>query len=83
MRKFLLMMTALAVCNVSLAQVGATAEEGAKASAEKAKELGDDTKAAVSSQPNRSINKAKAHAHKAKAHYHAHKAKHAAKQVGK
>ena len=38
---------ALAISSASLAQVGTTVKEGAKATAEKAKEVGDQTKAAV------------------------------------
>jgi hypothetical protein len=83
MKKTLLAILALAVSSASLAQVGTTVKEGAKATAEKAKEVGDQTKAAFSSEPNKSVDKAKAHVHKAKAHHHAAAAKDAAKEIPK
>jgi hypothetical protein len=63
--------------------VGTTAKEGAKATAEKAKEVGDEAKASVSSQPDKSVDKAKAKIHKAKAHHHARAAKDAGKDIPK
>jgi hypothetical protein len=45
--------------------------------------VGDQTKAAFASEPNKSVDKAKAHVHKAKAHYHAKAAKGAAKDIPK
>lgn len=83
MRKILLAVAAMAVCSASLAQVGTTVKEGAKATSEKAQQYGDQAKAAVSSEPNKSINKAKAQVHKAKAHHHASNAKDAAKDIPK
>jgi hypothetical protein len=83
MKKILFTMAALAVCNLSLAQVGTTAKEGAKATSEKAQQAGDEAKAAVSSQPDKSVDKAKAKAHKAKAHHHAKAAKEAGKDIPK
>jgi methionine synthase I (cobalamin-dependent) len=83
MKKLLLVLAALALSNISIAQVGSTAKEGAKATAEKAQEVGDDAKAAVSSEPNKSIDKAKAKVHHAKAHHHAKAAKDAAKEIPK
>jgi hypothetical protein len=83
MKKILLALMGLVVCNMTFAQVGTTAKEGAKATAEKAKEVGDEAKAAVSSQPEKSVDKAKAKAHKAKAHYRAKAAKEAAKDIPK
>jgi hypothetical protein len=83
MRKILLALATLALCNISMAQVGSTAREGAKATAEKSKEVGDEAKAAVSSQPDKSVDKAKAKVHKAKAHHHAKAAKESAKDVPK
>jgi len=83
MNKIALAVTAIVLCNVSIAQVGTTAKEGAKATAEKAQQVGDETKAAVSSEPKKSVDKAKAHVHKAKAHHHAKKAKDAAKEIPK
>ena len=83
MKKILLALATLALCNVSMAQVGTTVKEGAKATAEKSKQVGDEAKAAVSSQPDKSVDKAKAKAHKAKAHHHAKAAKEAAKDIPK
>jgi hypothetical protein len=83
MKRILFAMLALAVCNLSLAQVGTTVKEGAKATGEKAQEMGDEAKASVSSQPHKSVDKAKAKAHKAKAHHHAKAAKEAAKDIPK
>jgi hypothetical protein len=83
MKKILLALATVALCNVSMAQVGTTVKEGAKATAEKAKQVGDETKAAVSSEPDKSVDKAKAKMHKAKAHHHAKAAKDAAKDIPK
>jgi hypothetical protein len=83
MKKILLGLVALAVCNISVAQVGSTAKEGAKATGEKAQQYGDQAKAAVSSEPDKTVDKAKAQVHKAKAHHHAKKAKDAAKDIPK
>ena len=83
MKKTLLLILALTVSGASLAQVGTTVKEGAKATAEKAKEVGDHTKAAFASEPDKSVDKVKAHVHKAKAHHHAKNAKEAAKDIPK
>ncbi len=83
MRKVLAAVAALALCNISIAQVGTAAKEGAKATSEKAQQVGDQAKAAVSSEPNKSVDKAKARVHKAKAHHHAKAAKDAAKNIPK
>ena len=82
--KRLLVAAALAsVAMLAQAQVGTTLKEGAAATSEKAQQVGDQAKAAVSSQPNKSIDKAKAQTHKAKAHAHAKTAKDAAKDITK
>jgi hypothetical protein len=73
----------LAVGDLALAQVGTTVRGGDAATAEKAQQYGDQAKSAVSSEPNKSINKAKAKVHKAKAHHHAKAAKDAAKDIPK
>jgi hypothetical protein len=83
MNRFVPALAALALSTACFAQVGTTMKEGAHATAEKAKELGDRTKAAVSSEPNKSADKAKASVHKAKAHHHAKRAKNAAKEIPK
>jgi hypothetical protein len=62
----------------ALAQVTPTVKESGKAVAESTKEAGDNAKAAVSTEPNKSMDKAKAQTHKAKAHAHGHRAKKAA-----
>jgi hypothetical protein len=76
-------MATLTIWNVSLAQVGTTAKEGAAATADKAKQYGDQAKGAVSSQPDKSVDKAKAKVSKAKAHHHAKVAKSGAKEIPK
>jgi hypothetical protein len=81
--RIVLAVAAALVSQAVMAQVGSTIKEGSKATAEKAQEVGDEAKAAVSSQPDKSIDKAKAKEHKAKAHSHAHKAESAAKDIGK
>jgi hypothetical protein len=83
MSRFLLTFMALALGNLAVAQVGTTVTEGAKATSEKAQQFGDQAKAAVSSEPDKSVDKAKAQVHKAKAHHHAKVAKDAAKDIPK
>ena len=83
MNKLLLTMTTCAICNVALAQVGTTVTEGAKATSQKAQQYGDQAKASVEGQPDKSIDKTKAQVHKAKAHHHAKAAKDAAKEIPK
>jgi hypothetical protein len=83
MKRLVSILAAVLVCNVSLAQVGTTVKEGAKATGEKAEQYGDQAKGAVSSQPNKSVDKAKAQGHKAKAHAHAKTAKDAGKEIPK
>jgi hypothetical protein len=77
------LVAAVLVWNVADAQVGTTVKEGAKATGEKAQQYGDQAKAAVSSQPDKSVSKAKAQVHKAKAHEHARSAKDAGKEIPK
>jgi hypothetical protein len=79
LNKFIIAIAASTVCGVAFAQVGTTVTEGAKATSQKAQELGDDAKASVESQPDKTIDKTKAKIHKAKAHHHAKAAKDAAK----
>jgi len=83
MKRYLLLIAALAVAVGAQAQVGTTLKEGAKATSEKAQEVGDEAKAAVSSEPAKSIAKAKAREHRAKARDHAKKAAAAAKEIPK
>ena len=83
MKKVLLLIGLALASGVALAQVGTTVKEGAKATSEKAQQYGDEAKAAVSSQPSKSLDKAKAQGHKANAHQHAKTAKDAAKDIPK
>ncbi|MGC1457979.1 MAG: hypothetical protein WA825_06855 [Steroidobacteraceae bacterium] len=83
MKRYLFVIAALMVAMGAQAQVGTTLKEGAKATSEKAQEVGDEAKAAVSSEPAKSIDKAKARAHRAKAREHARKAAAAAKEIPK
>jgi hypothetical protein len=83
MNRVLVTLVGVVACNVALAQVGTTVTEGAKATSQKAQQLGDQAKASVESQPDKAIDKTKAQVHKAKAHHHAKKAKEAAKDITK
>lgn len=82
-KRIVIVAAALAFSSVVAAQVGTTLKEGAKATLEKSEQLGDRAKAAVETQPDRSIDRAKARVHKAKARRHARIAKEAAKQIPK
>ena len=77
-RNLLFALITTTFATAALAQVAPTVKESGKAVAESTKEAGDNAKAAVSTEPNKSVDKAKAHTHKAKAHAHAHHAKNAA-----
>ena len=79
----LVSLAACLLCGVAQAQVGTTLSEGAKATSQKAQQLGDQAKASVESQPDKAIDKSKAQVHKAKAHHHAKKAKEAAENITK
>ncbi len=83
MKRHVFLIATLTIAVGAQAQVGTTLKEGAKATSEKAQEIGDEAKAAVSSEPAKSIDKAKAKAHHAKAHDHAKKAATAAKEIPK
>jgi Ni/Co efflux regulator RcnB len=74
MKKLLMTVLATSFAAAAFAQV----EPAVKETAESTKEAGDKVKAAVSSQPDKSVDKAKAHIHKAKARAHRHQAKKAA-----
>jgi len=82
-KKFIWVAVAALASGSAFAQVGTTVKEGAKATGEKVEQIGDEAKASVESQPNKTIDKTKAQTHKAKAHAHAHAAKDAAKEVPK
>jgi hypothetical protein len=83
MKRMLFAVAIVAAATLAQAQVGTTLKEGAAATSEKAQQYGDQAKAAVSSQPNKTVDKAKAQVHKAKAHSHAKAAKDAAKDTTK
>jgi uncharacterized protein YfaP (DUF2135 family) len=83
MKKIVFLASISLMCATAFAQVGTTVTEGAKATGQKAEQYGDQAKAAVSTQPSKSVDKAKAQAHKASAHSHAKAAKDAAKEVPK
>jgi len=76
-------MAALVISTGAMAQVGTTVKEGAKATAEKSKEVGDNIKASGQSQPDKTVTKAKAKVHHAKANHHAGEAKDAGKDIPK
>lgn len=81
MRKSVVTLLMLMLSGFAFAQVGTAVNETGHAASEKAKEVGDTMKSGVESQPDRSIDKAKAKVHKAKAHHHAHVAKDAARDA--
>jgi hypothetical protein len=83
MKKTVILVATMAFWGLSWAQVGTTVKEGAKATGEKAQQVGDEAKASVSSQPDKTVDKAKAKVHKAKAHHHTKAAKDAAKDIPK
>ena len=70
---------ALMLASNAYAQVTTAVKESGKAIAEGTREAGDDIKAAAASEPDKSIDKAKARAHKASKHRHGHRAKEASK----
>jgi len=83
MKKLVLAVTlATGFAMSAMAQVGQTVQEGAKSVGESVQEGADNAKGAMSSQPDKSVDKAKAQVHKAKAKYHRHKAKKAADNIG-
>jgi hypothetical protein len=73
----------LGTSTLAFAQVGSTITQGAKATGEKAKQYADEARASVSSQPDKTVYKAKAQVHKAKAEHHAKAASDAAKEIPK
>jgi hypothetical protein len=77
-KKLLIAIAGTVLFSVASAQSGDAVNESAKATAEGAKEAGDQAKAAVHSGPEKAMDKAKAKGHKASARYHRHRAKAAA-----
>lgn len=83
MNKLIVAAAALLVSGVSFAQVTTTVKEGAKATSETAKEATQNTEAALTKEPKKTVHKAKAKVHKEMAHEDADAAKAAAKNIGK
>jgi hypothetical protein len=83
MRKVIMFVALAALSGAAAAQVGTTLKEGAKATSEKAQQLGDQTKAAFESGPKKQVDQVKAKVHKAKASHHAKAAADAAKEIPK
>ena len=79
MRRVLFVLLSLGFVSLAAAQAVDAVKEAGHATAEKSKQAGDEVKSAFASEPNKSIDKAKAHAHKARAHHAAHEAKEDAK----
>ena len=78
MKRLFIAAIATTFAAAAFAQVEPAVKETGKAIAESTMQAGDNVKAAVSTEPNKSMNKAKAQVHKAKARVHRHKAKKAA-----
>jgi hypothetical protein len=78
MKKLLIAVAGTAFLSMAHAQAVDAVKETGRATAEGAKEAGDQAKAASHSNPEKAVDKAKAHVHKAKSKYHRHKAKKAA-----
>lgn len=83
MNKFLAAAAALVISGTAFAQVGTTVKEGAKATGDKIEQGAQATAGAVTSEPSKSVHKAKAKYHKAKAAQEATAAKEAASNIGK
>ena len=75
MKKFLVLMVAVLCATLAQAQAVSSVKEAGKATAETVKEGAQNVAAAGSSEPDKTIHKAKAKVHKAKAHAHARAAK--------
>ncbi len=75
MKKIFVLMVAALCATIAQAQAVQSVKEAGKATAETVKEGAQNVAAVGSSEPNKSIHKAKAKVHKAKAHAHAHAAK--------
>lgn len=78
MKKLLMAILATTFAAAAYSQVEPAVKETGKAIVESTKQAGDNVEAAVSSEPDKSLDKAKAKVHKAKARVHRHKAKKAA-----
>jgi len=75
MMRLVIALTAAVLSTGALAQVGQSIKEAGQATAEKSEQIGDQVKGAMSSQPDKTLDKAKAKVHKAKAKAHATAAK--------
>ncbi len=83
MNKIIAAAAALLVSGACFAQVGTAVKEGAKATAETAKQGTENVEGAVTKEPKKSMHKAKAQVHKEKAAEDATAAKDAVKAIGK
>jgi hypothetical protein len=83
MKKLLLALAIVFASGATFAQAGTAVKESGKAVGEKALEGKEAVQAAVTSEPKKSMHKAKAKAHKAKSAMHDEKAKAAGDQIGK
>ncbi len=83
LKKTLLATAILFAATGAFAQVTTTVKEGAKATGEKTLQAKENVQAAATSQPKKSVHKAKAAHHKAKASAHGSAASAAAKNIGK
>lgn len=77
-KKLMIAIAGTVLISMAHAQAVDAVKETGKSLAEGTKEAGDNVKAAVHSEPEKSVDKAKAKMHKTKARYHRHKAKAAA-----
>ncbi len=83
MNKIIAAAAALLVSSACFAQAGTAVKEGAKATGDKIEQGAQATAGAVTSEPSKSVHKAKAKYHKAKAAQEATAAKEAASNIGK
>ena len=83
MKKLILALAIVFAGSASFAQTKDAVKESGKAVAEKAKEGKETVQAAVTSEPQKSMHKAKAKSHKAKGMKHDQKAKVAGDKIGK
>src|SRR3978361_602415 len=64
MKNFIIAVAALLMSGVAFAQVGTTVKESGKATAETVKQGSENVKSGVTSQPDKTVHKAKAKVHK-------------------
>ena len=83
MKKTLLATAILFSITAAYAQTTTAVKEGSKAAGEKVMQGKENVEAAATSEPKKTVHKAKAQQHKASAATHAHAASAAAKNIGK